>query len=374
MAFQRSSDFETAIKQVPSTWTPPGERIKEFDSPGGKYEVWSGSLADPAVKQMVNRIQILVPLLIEAGTFIGTNDEDTLDRWTIFFLYHKKETLGSTGEPSYEFAGYSTVYRFFPFKSPAAGAAKPAAKSDLELPSGGFLLSELPCRSRISQFIILPPFQGKGNAGRLYSTIFDHYLHNTQTMEITVEDPNEAFDDLRDLNDLEFLRKIPEFRSLSVNSEVIIPKKGPSPKNIVDQTALEELRLKTKIAPRQFHRLVEMDLMSKLPDAVRPSIEEKTGARPSKEQEQLYKLWALLVKQRLYRHNKELLGQLERSERIEKLDETLSSVELEYARLLAMFERRAKLKVADSAAHGKRKLDEEENGESSSKKARVEVA
>ena len=89
--------------------------MKEFDNGDCKYEIWKGNLDDPAMKQMINRIQILIPLFIEGGTLIGSEDADSLDRWTIFLLYRKRSIFSTDGQTefSYEFAGYSTVYRFF---------------------------------------------------------------------------------------------------------------------------------------------------------------------------------------------------------------------------------------------------------------------
>jgi len=241
-------------------------------------------------------------------------------------------------------------------------------------------LSELPCRSRLSQFVILPPFQGKGNGANLYRTIYDYYLHHEQTKELTVEDPNEGFDDLRDLCDLTYLRTVPEFNSLKIDSNVKIPKSGsglPAPKNIVVGAELEPLRLKVKIAPRQFYRVLEMHLMSQLPDSVRPHLSlEKVAFMPSPSQKHDYALWQLFVKQRLYRHNKDSLGQLERPDRIEKLQETLASVEFEYARLLGMLARWAKhTKTPAEVTNGsaKRKISSDAD-EAPSKKARVEDA
>lgn len=89
------------------------------------------------------------------------------------------------------------------------------------------------------------------------------------------------------------------------------------------------------------------------------------------------KLWQLIVKQRLYRHNKDLLSQIEASERIEKLQETLGGVELEYARLLAAHSRAAEHGQSSSkpVSNGKRKLEgDDDAASSSSKKARVEDA
>ncbi|KIH94748.1 histone acetyltransferase 1 [Sporothrix brasiliensis 5110] len=435
VAFQKLSEFEQAIKQTPgANYTPPGERIRTFVGNDGRYEIWKGTLSDPAVLQLVKRVEIFVPFFIEGGTFIAKEDAtshtvDSADRWSIFFLYRTRQLPGSADLYEHEFAGYSTVYRFLlpvgPATPPRQKAATTTGDADaFALPPSddeghqttSFALAKLPCRSRISQFIILPPFQGKGNAGRLYSAIFDEYLNEPQTTEITVEDPNEAFDDLRDIADLAYVSKLPAFTdAVHVNKAVKIPRTGPSPRNIVDTAALETLRHTTKIAPRQFNRVVEMYLMQKLAPAVRPTLEEEeeengeddggdedaggkgksvaaavavanskgksaAAALPpaTAEQEHEYKLWRLFVKQRLYRHNKEILGQLERSQRIDKLEETLVSVELEYARILSMFESRSKL-AADQQVSVKRKLSAEDEKEvaavqNSSKRARVEDA
>ncbi|KAK4460250.1 acyl-CoA N-acyltransferase [Cladorrhinum samala] len=388
VAFQKKTDFEKAVKSVRDDWTPPGELLTSFTKQGATYEVWKGSLVDPAVKQLVNRIQFLVPLYIEGGSAIPL-DEPEADRWTVFFLYKKEAS-----SQSYIFAGYSTVYRFFYFRpafppsppaSPTPAAAAPLRVEDLDLSQLTFDLSNLPCRTRISQFIMLPPFQGKGLGPKLYSLIFGVYVRHPQTVEITVEDPNEAFDDMRDIADLAYLRTLPEFRALRIDTSVEIPKTGLVPNNIVDKDAFEACRRKAKIAPRQFARVLEMDLMDRLPDSVRPDFEtaededdEEEGKgkgkengmkqekkkKATKEEEHEYKLWRLLLKKRLYKHNRDALGQLEIKERIEKLDETVGSVEFDYARLL--------LKAEEVKEREEEEAEEEEEGEMEEEKEEEE--
>ncbi|OAA65738.1 histone acetyltransferase type b catalytic [Niveomyces insectorum RCEF 264] len=442
VAFQKPAEFEEALQQSSAggAYTPPGERIATFQCSDGRYEVWKGTLSDPAVTQLVNRIQIFVPFFIEGGVFIHTDGSDNLDRWTVFCLYRTRQQAGSADAYEYEFAGYATVYRFLllPFggaggagtppppqtthadakqekellSSSSLSSSSPSSSSvpELQLPADGepaFSLGTLPCRSRISQFLLLPPFQGKGHAGRLYRTIYDTFLHEPQTREVTVEDPNEAFDDVRDLADLAFLSAMPGFaQTVRLNTAVTLPKTGPAPRNIVDPAALETLRHQAKMAPRQFSRVVEMYLMQHLAPSVRPSLDEaddETAAdeaaaalrepqnkdkakdkakAPTAAEEHAYRLWRSFVKQRLYRHNKEILGQLERSQRIDKLEETLVSVELEYARLLSLYESRAQRAVADQpVGSAKRKLQTEDedkrasgtaNGTPVSKKVRIE--
>ncbi|KFG86158.1 putative histone acetyltransferase type b catalytic subunit [Metarhizium anisopliae] len=381
VAFVKSSDFESSSQQLGDNWTPPGTLQETIDGPDGQYEIWKGSLEDPAIKQLNSRIQILVPMLIEGGSYIGQNPEsDSSDidlsdanRWTVFFLYRTQKSDDEPDKKSYVFVGYSTVYRFFYFGRPPT--PPPESGDKWELPDGSFDLSNLPCRTRLSQFIILPPFQGKGNGAKLYKSIFQHYHKHDQTHEFTVENPNEAFDDLRDVCDLTFLKTIPDFVELKLDSSVTIPKKGPVPNLVVGGDKLEEIRLNAKIAPRQFHRVLEMYLMSQLPSSVRPSMAlDDDRPAPTQADKHLERLWQLIVKQRLYRHNREALSQIEQAERIDKLQETLTGVELEYARILAAYERAAGHVLGPSQSNGKRKLDDEAGDKTASKKARVEDA
>lgn len=302
-------------------------------------------------------------LFIEGGTPIATEsteerEADLLDRWTIFFLYNKRPAAQKPGKFTYVFAGYSTVYRFFVYRPAPAGSQ---SIGDLELPLQALSFLELPCRSRISQFIIIEPFQHQGNGQRLYSTIYDTLLKDPSTFEITVEDPNEAFDVLRDRADLTFLRKQSEFNYIKINTDVTLPTKGRLPNNIIDRKGLEALRLKFKIAPRQFSRLTEMHLMSKLPDGVRTDIADEVQGKgkktASKADEHVYRLWKLIVKSRINAQNKEQLATLEPSERIQALQETLGSVELEYALLLSMIGQKKGFPIL------KRKLSENEETE-----------
>ncbi|KXJ94668.1 acyl-CoA N-acyltransferase [Microdochium bolleyi] len=401
VAFQKKSDFEAAIKDVPSDWTPPGERIKTISKNGDTYEIWRGTLDNPAVRQLVKRIQIFVLFFIEGGSYIGIdtegNDEpdSTLARWSVYFVYKKQSD-------QYIFQGYSTVYHFWLFQdlTPPASpqrdtttAIKPKTDNAWELPNGDHLLRQMAHRARISQFIILPPFQGKGIGAMLYSTIFGLHAQEEATKEVTIEDPNEDFDLLRDLCDMRYLRENePEFASLKVNSKIpYLPKFGGvlhhdtritlsegstssgNAGGVVDYEALEKLRVKVKIAPRQFWRLVEMHLMSTLPESVRPAADMSAlKPAPTKVDEHVYTLWRLLLKQRLYRRNISILGEFEVTERILKLNETVSNVEGEYARILERLDATPSV-AADK--NGKRKADMlDGDGAPVSKKVRIEDA
>lgn len=380
VAFAKKAEFEEYVQSTPDDWKPPGTLISTIEGKDETYEIWKGSLADPAVLQLVKRIQILVSLFIEGGTPIHTEstdeyEQDPLERWTVFFLYHKRPIQSKPGQSLYVFAGYSTVYRLYALQP--QDTANALSTGDFELPAQN-AFTDFPCRSRISQFIILPPFAKKGNGMRLYRQIYKTLLDDPKTFEITVEDPNEDFDVVRDMADLLFLREQPDFKqAVQINTKVEIPKKGAMPKDIVDQKALEALRTKYKIATRQFNRLIELTCFFKLPDSVRPTLDiEAAGSknkRSTKAEDHEYSLWKLLTKSRIYTQNREILSQLEPDERIAKLDETVFAVELEYALLLARYKTRQALQAEEQTGGKKRKMDD--NDESpSSKKPKTETA
>ncbi|PQE19091.1 histone acetyltransferase type b catalytic subunit protein [Rutstroemia sp. NJR-2017a BBW] len=371
-AFEKTSVFESTISSVSADWHPPGELYETIETGGETYEIWKGNLADLAVQQMIKRIQILVPLFIEGGTLLDMDtSEYDLARWTVFFLYTKRPSAEASGVSPYVFMGYSTIYRYY-FYTPVSPPQSPNGENispDFTLPVDGITFSSIPCRSRISQFVILPPFQGGGHGSRFYNAIFDYCFKDPYNREITVEDPNEAFDDLRDINDLARLRKNPSFLNLKINPKTKINPKGPAPVAF-DSKEYEAVRLASKIAPRQFARVHEMQLLSEIPASIKqpPLLQNEDGeltATPvlntamlppaKKEDKQIYDLWRILVKQRLYRHNKDALAQLERGERIDKLDETLRGVEADYGRLIKAVDERVQKEVRSA-------LGKESNG------------
>ena len=82
------------------------------------------------------------------------------------------------------------------------------------------------CRLRLSQFIILPPFQHVGHGGKFYDAIVNNARADPQVQEISIEDPSAAFEDLRDRRDLRFLEQQQVFKGI----------KAPVPKQWVEET------------------------------------------------------------------------------------------------------------------------------------------
>lgn len=277
-----------------------------------EYEVYHATWNDPGFREYHRRMQIFILLYIEAGSYINEDD----DAWQFFVLYERRKR--QNGTKTYHFIGYSSVYKFYCFPEKH--------------------------RLRLSQFIIVPPYQHQGHGSELYKTIYNYALLAPLISELTVEDPAEAFEDLRDRNDLRMLLANENFMKEGFGNEAVshgggkvrkwktraranpmgassgtvkgTGKMGPP----IDKAWSETFRTQLKVAGRQWQRLMEMlTLMHLNPTDI-----------------QAARAYRLQVKERLYRFNFEILAQLEKEERLEKLEETFQSLQEDYLRILEM--------------------------------------
>jgi histone acetyltransferase 1 len=415
-AFAKSAEFQTLVEANAASrkFIPPGKLVHSYSRKGKTFQIWAGSLLDLAVRETVERMQILISFFIEAGTPINTEDADwTLDRWTVYFVYEKLE-LPSVGglpsPPSYSFIGYSTTYRFFSLK-PASSTNQAAAVPESSTAKAGpgtlqsifganeMSVKDFPSYVRLSQFLILPPYQKSGHGSALYSAIYADILADSTVRELAVEDPSEEFDVLRDINDWRTLEPKLRAAQISINVE---PFSGTEKRRggrlptarLLDMAALRKIRAETKIAKRQFARQVEMYLLSLIPFSHRAAggasltkllIQKTRATDPA---DKAYYWWRLILKQRIYKKNKDQLQQLDLEERRPKVEDAARAQEDEYEKLLLTF---AALASKDFLQNGngsqlaiqrKRKIieddeddeeDEEEDAASSSdaKKARI---
>ncbi|KAK5137902.1 hypothetical protein LTR08_006671 [Meristemomyces frigidus] len=337
---------------------PPGERIQSYARDGQDYEVWCASLADEQARTILQNMQILVPLFIEGGSILSLEQDWTTQRWKLFLLYHLARTARV---PAYSLVGYGTSYRVFTFpdrQSPLQSDLDLFSEQTLEAllppPSSHTIADtdvlappahdpqtplDLPSRERLSQFLILPPHQGRAHGQALYNTMYTHLTAPANIREFTVEDPNEAFDDLRDLCDLRHLRHhLPAFASLRINTDIpasALASQAHIPTHlIVDGPAREHLLRSTKLTQRQFDRVVEMHTLAFIPPLHRSRNRITRKEKSSHPHDRAYFFWRLYVKQRLYVFNRDQLVQLEREERVEKLEAALDGVLAGYEGML----------------------------------------
>lgn len=368
----KNEDAEVALRdQTASEFVPPGEKVHEYHRDGYKHEVWCANLSDPVAKELLENMQVLVPMFIEGGSTLQLDYDWTTQRWKLFLLYRLEPKSGADSTYSkYTLLGYGTSYRIFTFPdrhnplqsdldlfSPSTQSLDdflPRPETSLlendlaptAMPNNVDSPLKLPSRERLSQFLILPPFHRAGHGQELYNTMYKTLAQKDENVrEFTVEDPNEAFDDLRDLCDLINLRAhYPEFASLKINTDVPKDKLGPNiniPVDIIVPLPIRErIRQQTKIMPRQFDRLVEMQTLSFIPVLNRSRSRITRKEKATNENDKAYYFWRLYVKQRLYIFNQDQLAQVEREERVEKLESALDSVLEAYGKMIERVEAR----------------------------------
>ncbi|POY70240.1 putative Histone acetyltransferase [Rhodotorula taiwanensis] len=250
------------------------------DEDGVRFEGYWTNWDTPGFKEYHRRMQIFALLYIEGASYIDEED----GRWEFVTLFERRK---KGDEVSYHFVGYVSFYSFFCW---------PDTK-----------------RLRLAQFVILPLYHKRGHGSALYTLCYRNILSRPEISELTadilsiVEDPSEAFEDMRDKCDL--------YTLLSENALEGI--KAP-----LDRSWTERIRLKYKLADRQFYRLAEMLLLL----TIDPDDEVQQRAI------------RLTVKKRLFLFNKEQLMQIEdKDERKAKLQETFESVRADYERLTEKF-------------------------------------
>lgn len=300
IAVSRDPDqFFQDLKSRTEAFTPPGALQKTFKRGSKTYEIWLSSVQDERCATLLRNIQILAILYIDGASTIEVDDEEWSNkRWEAFFLYEKHS------DESYSFIGYSALYHYYFF-----------SKESYEM-----------SRVRLSQFLILPPFQRQGLGSTFYDTIMNHYYASNDVKEITVEDPNQEFDNLRDCRDMVKWETIPAFSKITLQD--VVSKK----------VSLKDLRALAKMPERHFNRLIEIMLLKSL------------NAKDKKQ----YKQYRLFVKRRIFLQSQDVLLQLDRVERVDKLHETYLHVEDDHKRLLQLM-KTSSVEVEESG-EGKRKV------------------
>ena len=273
--FLTRSEWLQAAKRSHMSFMPQGDLKHSYTRNGQTFKIFKSSLADTSFTKVFGRMQIFSLVYIEGASLIDSSD-DRFDVWTLY-----RDNKGC-----YDFVGYSTCYRYNFFDK---------IQHSLEA-----------IRYRVSQFAILPNHQSQGHGGHLYDAIYRYCQEDAKIAEMTVEDPSEAFDDLRDRRDLAKLSQLHVFDDEACTT---LPSKD----------WIRRTQQTHKIAPRQFIRLLEMSFLTKLDKR------DKTAEQALK----------MMIKARLFKKNKFVLAELEPSERLAKLEETYQSQVSDYHRLLS---------------------------------------
>ncbi|KAH8294858.1 hypothetical protein KR018_003757 [Drosophila ironensis] len=271
---------------------PCGEKVNEYtrrseDGSERFFEIYQCDYKNSAFLKFFARLQTFILWFVDAASYIDTDDP----QWCFFVCYEKYKN--NDGQWQFATAGYTTVYEYY---------AYPQNK-----------------RPRISQMLVLPPFQKLGLATQLVHTIYKFYQSQKNVVDITVEDPSEDFQRLRNFVDAGLCKELKSFAP-----DVIV--RGFSKE--MEREAREALKLN----PRQVRKVYELLrlLYTNLQDekeyrAYRLEVKKRLNAV-------FYKQLKDIKKMERYKMDTEMLRARlpTMKQRMEQLQEEYSAVEQDY--------------------------------------------
>ncbi|XP_014250513.1 histone acetyltransferase type B catalytic subunit-like isoform X1 [Cimex lectularius] len=211
------NEFERLLKNEES-FKPFGDLLNKFtieksESSLHTFSIYKCSAETTGFLEYHSKMQTFLLWFIDAASFINTNDKS----WKFYVIYENYNSANNT--PQYAFVGYFTVYEFYCYPDKI--------------------------RPRISQALILPPFQRMGLCAKLIKTVQMHYSSMKEVFDITVEDPDISFQRVRDYVDcsncLHLVSFQPERLCAGFHNDMI-----------------EEARIKHKINKKQVRRIYEI--------------------------------------------------------------------------------------------------------------------
>lgn len=124
-----------------------GELVDTISRKDKTYEVFRCLESTPGFREYHERLQAWIMFYIDAASYIDIDD----DNWRIFLMFEK---TGGPGNCKYSIVGYLTVYQYYAY-------GRETNKK----------------RPRISQMLILPPYQRQGLGSQLLETVYKYGRH-----------------------------------------------------------------------------------------------------------------------------------------------------------------------------------------------------
>lgn len=185
--FTNLDEYKKIVKSKNETFVPFGTKIDEFEISSGtpegnmrKFEVYKTDINDKNFLKFHARLETFSFWFIDAFSRV---EHDPL--W-LFFTVYEKYSINNSDKARYATAGYFTVYQYYSYPEHT--------------------------RPRVSQILVLPPFQKLGIAYRLIErTIFDHFVPNEKVADITYEEPTAVVQHIRCVIDAKRCMVLPAF-------------------------------------------------------------------------------------------------------------------------------------------------------------------
>ncbi|KAF5743026.1 putative histone acetyltransferase type B catalytic subunit [Tripterygium wilfordii] len=187
-------------------------------------EVFRMGINNAATGYLYSRLIPLVLLLVD-----GSNPIDVTDPgWELYVLTHKK--VDPQVGTQHRLLGFTAVYRFY------------------HCPESS--------RLRLSQILVLPPYQCKGHGARLVEVV-NNVAISEDVYDLTVEEPLDRFQHVRTCVDIRRLLAFEPIQNAvtSVVSQLKqenLSKKTYSPRFVPPSTVIDDVRKHLKINRKQF--------------------------------------------------------------------------------------------------------------------------
>ncbi|KAG5052991.1 hypothetical protein AAZX31_02G235200 [Glycine max] len=194
------------------------------DSSTSTVEVVRLVAGNMATGQLYSHLIPLTLLLVDGSSPIDVTDS----QWELYIVCQKK--TDQQGEIQYRLTGFTAVYRFYHYPDDS--------------------------RLRLSQILVLPPYQHKGYGRFLLEVLYDVAI-SENVFDFTVEEPLDHFQRVRTCVDaLRLLRFGPiqniVTKAVSLLKQEKLSKKAHCPRLLPPPSAIEDVRKSLKINKQQF--------------------------------------------------------------------------------------------------------------------------
>ncbi|KAK7372411.1 hypothetical protein VNO80_05789 [Phaseolus coccineus] len=194
------------------------------DSSTSNVEVVRLVAGKMATGQLYSHIIPLTLLLVDGSSPIDVTDS----QWELYLVCQKK--TDQQGEIQCRLIGFTAVYRFYHYPDDS--------------------------RLRLSQILVLPPYQHKGYGRFLLEVLYDVAI-SENVFDFTVEEPLDHFQHVRTCVDILRLRRFDPIQNIvtkavSLLKQGKLSKKTHCPRLLPPPSAVEDVRKNLKINKQQF--------------------------------------------------------------------------------------------------------------------------
>eukprot|EP00056_Hartaetosiga_gracilis_P013856 m.233619 g.233619 ORF g.233619 m.233619 type:complete len:378 (+) comp13909_c0_seq1:253-1386(+) len=173
-------EFQKIAQEDAKAFKPIGTQIaSNLILKDNKYDIFMASAADEGFKEFHARAQTFPIWMIERGSWLDLDDTN----WRVFYMFEHKDE-----QSPYKFVAMTTVYNYLAYPDQQ--------------------------RPRISQHLVLPPYQGAGVGTCLLRNVQKLLRSEDTTKDITVESPSDVFSFVRDRIDCKDALNLDEIKEL----------------------------------------------------------------------------------------------------------------------------------------------------------------